>query len=107
VGAVVISRFFCRLLCPLGAFYSLFSRVSIARLEFIEGNCVHCLACVPACPTGVRPYEERDSRECVLCLKCVKACHFGALDFTLRRPKRMRARKHVVVESPRRVPHST
>ena len=103
-GAILISRFFCRLLCPLGAFYSLFNRISLVKLDFIEGNCVHCLACVPACPTGVRPYEERDSRECILCLRCVQACRFGALDFGLRRPAPA-PRKHVVqaVEPPRRV----
>ncbi len=105
VGAVVISRFFCRLLCPLGAFYSLFNKISLVKLEFVEGNCVHCLACVPACPTGVRPYEERDSRECILCLKCVNACRFGALDFGLRRPAPT-PRKHVVVSAPpKQKPH--
>ncbi|MGQ9688633.1 MAG: 4Fe-4S binding protein [Desulfobaccales bacterium] len=103
VGAVLISRFFCRLLCPLGAFYSLFNRHSLVKLDFVEGNCVHCLACVSACPTGVRPYEERDSRDCILCLKCVEACHFGALNIGLRR-QTPAPRKHVVVPSPGRTP---
>jgi len=102
-GVVLISRFFCRLLCPLGAFYSLFNRISVVKLDFIEGNCVHCLACVSACPTGVRAYEERDSRECILCLKCVDACRFGALNIGLRRPLPP-PRKHVVVEPPSRAP---
>ena len=102
-GVVLISRFFCRLLCPLGAFYSLFNRISVVKLDFIEGNCVHCLACVSACPTGVRAYEERDSRECILCLKCVDACRFGALNIGLRRPLPA-PRKHVVVEPPSRAP---
>lgn len=102
-GFILISRFFCRLICPLGAFYSLFNRISFVKLDFIEGNCVHCLACVPACPTGVRPYEERDSRECILCLRCVNACRFGALNIGLRRPMPA-PRKHVVVEPPHRAP---
>ena len=38
VAAILISRFFCRVLCPLGAFYSLFSRISLVQLEFVEGN---------------------------------------------------------------------
>ncbi len=105
LGAVFISRFFCRLLCPLGAFYSLFNRNSLVKLDFIEGNCVHCLACVPACPTGVRPYEERDSRDCILCLKCVDACRFGALNVGLRRQEPA-PRKHVVVEPPGRAARS-
>jgi len=71
-------------ICPLGAFYSLFSRLSLVRLEFIEGNCVECGACVRTCPTGVVPNQEFDSRECIMCLKCVGACHFRALDFSMR-----------------------
>jgi ferredoxin-type protein NapH len=86
IGAILISRFFCRVICPLGAFYSLFSRISLVQLEFIEGNCVECGACVRRCPTGVVPNQEFDSRECVMCLRCVEACHFQALDFGLRRP---------------------
>ncbi|MEW6386600.1 MAG: 4Fe-4S binding protein [Thermodesulfobacteriota bacterium] len=83
--AIFISRFFCRVLCPLGAFYGLFSRVSLAHLEFIEGNCVECQACVRVCPTGVKPPIDPYSTECILCLKCLDACHFRALDFSLRR----------------------
>uniref|UniRef100_A0A7V4G8T2 4Fe-4S binding protein n=1 Tax=Desulfobacca acetoxidans TaxID=60893 RepID=A0A7V4G8T2_9BACT len=85
-AAVLISRFFCRVMCPLGAFYSLFSRITVVQLEFIEGNCVHCLSCVRSCPTGCRPHEEQGSRECIMCLKCVDACRFRALNFGLRRP---------------------
>ncbi len=84
--AMFISRPFCRILCPLGAFYSLFTRMTLVQLEFTKGNCVECLACVKACPTGVAPYRERDSRECIMCLKCLDSCHFRALSFSLRRP---------------------
>jgi ferredoxin-type protein NapH len=86
VAAILISRFFCRVICPLGAFYSLFSKISLVQLEFIEGNCVECGACVRTCPTGVIPNQEFDSRECIMCLRCVDACHFRALDFGIRRP---------------------
>jgi ferredoxin-type protein NapH len=86
VAAILTSRFFCRVLCPLGAFYSLFSRISLVQLEYVAGNCVECGACLRHCPTGVVPNQEFDSRECIMCLKCVDACHFGALDFSMRRP---------------------
>jgi polyferredoxin len=92
VAAVLISRFFCRVLCPLGAFYGLFSRISLVQLEFVEGNCVECGACLHRCPTGVVPNQEFDSRECIMCLKCVDACHFQALDFSIRRPPGKRAK---------------
>ncbi len=84
--AIFISRPFCRMLCPLGAFYSLFSRMTLVQLEFIEGNCVQCESCVRNCPTGVAPYKEHDSRECIMCLKCLDTCRFRALSFGIRRP---------------------
>lgn len=85
VGAVLISRFFCRILCPLGAFYGLFNRVSFFCLQFDEEKCVHCLACERRCPTGCRPYKDANSAACINCLRCIEACRFGALAFQ-RRP---------------------
>jgi polyferredoxin len=84
IAAIFISRFFCRVLCPLGAFYSLFNRMTLVQLEVITGNCVECQSCVRTCPTGVRPYEDPNSRECIMCLKCLDACRFRALNFGLR-----------------------
>lgn len=83
---VFVSRPFCRTLCPLGAFYSLFSRMTLVQLEFIEGNCVGCGSCSRKCPMGVKPQEEADSKECIMCLKCLDACQFRALQFGIRRP---------------------
>jgi len=84
--AIFISRPFCRMLCPLGAFYSLFTRMTLVQLEFIEGNCVNCESCVRYCPTGVTPYKDPNSRECIMCLRCLDACQFRALTFGIRRP---------------------
>ena len=84
VAAIFISRFFCRTLCPLGAFYGLFNRMTLIQVEYIEGNCLHCQACVRACPTGLKPNEEHGSRECIMCLRCLDSCKFRALSFGLR-----------------------
>lgn len=91
--AILISRFFCRVLCPLGAFYGLFTRMTLVQLEFIEGNCVECESCARKCPTGVKPHREFDSRECIMCLRCLDACQFGALSFGVRRPPGQRQKR--------------
>lgn len=80
-GSVLISRFFCRLLCPLGAFYGLFNRVSILRLQWDAEKCVLCRACERICPTGCLPYKKANSPDCIRCLKCLKACRFDALNY--------------------------
>lgn len=87
IGAIFISRFFCRIFCPLGAFYGLFNRVSFFCLQFDEEKCVHCLACERQCPTGCKPYKDADSTACINCLKCVNTCRFGALGFRMRPAK--------------------
>ncbi|MFP3867112.1 MAG: 4Fe-4S binding protein [Desulfobacteraceae bacterium] len=80
----VSSRAFCRVLCPLGAFYGLFNKYSMFRLNYDEDKCVHCHACYRQCPMGVRPYQYADDANCIRCLKCVQACRFGALSFNVR-----------------------
>ena len=87
IGAILISRFFCRIFCPLGGFYGLFNRVSFFCLQFDEEKCVHCLACERRCPTGCQPYKDADSTACINCLKCVNTCRFGALAFRMRPAK--------------------
>jgi ferredoxin-type protein NapH len=82
--SILISRFFCRTLCPLGAFYGLFNRTTLIKVDYIEGNCLHCQSCIKACPTGIIPYEDQGSPDCIMCLKCVDSCKFHAMDFGLR-----------------------
>jgi polyferredoxin len=87
IGAILSSRFFCRVFCPLGGFYGLFNRVSFFCLQYDEEKCVHCLACERRCPTGCKPYKDADSTACINCLKCVDTCRFGALAFRMRPAK--------------------
>jgi ferredoxin-type protein NapH len=84
VLAVVISRFFCRTLCPLGAFYGLFNRTTFIKVDYMAGNCLHCQACTRVCPTGIIPHLDQGSPDCIMCLRCVDACKFSALSFGLR-----------------------
>jgi polyferredoxin len=66
---VFVSRPFCRTLCPLGAIYSLFNRVSFMRMD-VEGTCVDCDLCVKVCPVQIRIADDPNSPDCVRCLEC-------------------------------------
>ena len=82
--SIVASRPFCRTTCPLGAFYSLFSRVKLVRLRLIEENCTKCKACHKVCPMGVKFNESPDDVECIACLACMnKACAFNAISLEI------------------------
>ncbi|MDR1875835.1 MAG: 4Fe-4S binding protein [Synergistaceae bacterium] len=78
-GCLAIYRFFCKYLCPLGAFYGLFNKVAVYRLRLEEGNCVHCGACSRVCKMAVDPSRTPNSPECIRCGDCVRACRFSAL----------------------------
>jgi polyferredoxin len=79
IACVSAYRFFCGVLCPLGAFYGLFNGIALYRLKVDESRCAHCGACAGICKMGVDPSRDGNSPECVLCGDCVKACGFSAL----------------------------
>lgn len=81
---VVSKRPFCRTACPLGAFYSLFNRISVLRLTFDEEKCVRCGACERQCPMGVAFYEDPNHQNCIRCLRCMNhSCRYGAIGFEI------------------------
>ena len=76
VGAFFIERFFCRYLCPLGAVFSLISRIGIFKINKPSKDCGKCRACTNNCSMGIQLYktEKQHGGECINCLKCVEVC---------------------------------
>lgn len=79
IGCVVVHRFFCRVLCPLGAIYGLLNRYSFYQIKFAEDKCIGCGRCKKNCPLDLDPTKEFDSAECVRCGRCKKICPTKAL----------------------------
>ena len=86
--SVKFYRPFCQYLCPLGAIYGWFNRISLVQIHWEQERCTSCAACEKACPVSLSVQEISRSPECIRCGKCVGACpqkclHFlknGALD---------------------------
>lgn len=77
--SILIYRPFCKYICPLGAFYSVFNPVSIFRYQVDKEKCVHCGKCAAACQMQVNPVENANDLECIRCGRCKKACPTGAI----------------------------
>jgi polyferredoxin len=72
VAIFFMRRPWCRLLCPLGAIFSLFNRVSAFFLRFDANECTHCERCHQLCEYGIEPEKTPNDLRCIRCLECTK-----------------------------------
>jgi len=77
--AVLLSRGWCRHLCPIGAMMAPFNKVSILQLRVDFDKCIHCGKCEAICPMDIKMPEDNRSMECVRCGKCVSVCPVNAI----------------------------
>ena len=81
VLSVLFYRPFCKWLCPLGAFYALFNRVSLFRMNVERDKCVSCGKCARVCKMDVDVTKTPNHTECIRCGMCVRACPTDAISF--------------------------
>lgn len=82
LGSVLLYRPFCKYLCPLGAVYAPFNKISLLQMRKDADKCTQCGACAAVCEMCVDPSQTPNSTECIRCGKCVHACPEDALQFT-------------------------
>lgn len=98
IAAIIIYRPFCRYICPLGAIYSLFNKVSVYRYQIDKHKCISCGKCADACKMAINPVKNANSLECIRCGRCKQACPTDAIEsgisIQLRRKLNVRNRTH-------------
>ncbi len=76
-----IPRFFCRVLCPLGALLGIFSRFSLWRIDRDPVRCTDCDLCLKSCEGASDPHKDLRKSECFVCLNCIEDCPHDALSY--------------------------
>lgn len=72
---LVVPRFYCRFVCPLGALLALLSRNALWRIgQSPASACTHCKLCETDCEGACEPSGRIRTPECVLCMNCVGPC---------------------------------
>lgn len=85
VASMLVERFWCRYLCPLGAVFAVLGRFSFLRIRRNATTCTDCNLCDKPCPVGitVSKADPLVNPDCVGCLDCVTTCPVrGALTIT-------------------------
>ena len=80
---IVIPRFFCRVLCPLGALLGVISRYSLFRINRDVHKCTDCNLCLTRCEGAADPMGKVRLSECFSCMNCIDDCPEDALSFTM------------------------
>ena len=71
---LIIPRFYCRFICPLGALFGILGRFAIWRIGKNQTECSNCKLCDHSCEGGCEPSGNIRISECVLCFNCRRDC---------------------------------
>ena len=85
IGMVLVRRFFCIFLCPMGAVFSMVPVLPFSQMGRRPEKCIgKCHQCEVNCPTGYFTSDEnsgadfmgrnRGEGECISCNRCASAC---------------------------------
>ena len=80
---LIFQRFFCRILCPLGAFLGVLSKRSLFRIRRDESACTSCGACGADCQGAADPAGNIRVSECMVCLNCTTSCPKDSIRYGL------------------------
>lgn len=79
ITSILIYRPFCKYVCPLGAFYSLFNKYSFFQMNVDKLKCNGCRSCEKQCKMNVEITKEINSMECIRCGECKSICPQSAI----------------------------
>jgi Polyferredoxin len=76
--SIFIYRPFCRFICPLGAWYGIYNKLSLFGIQVDKVKCNGCNHCIKVCKMDC---QEVADRECINCGECLKVCPTKAISF--------------------------
>jgi polyferredoxin len=79
--AIISSRSFCTVLCPIGAIMAPLNYISLWKVVPKREECLSCQKCSRQCPTDIQPAVRIQARQaanrhpdCIVCHDCIETC---------------------------------
>jgi ferredoxin len=78
-------RLYCNMICPVGTFLGLISKISLFRIKFNETACTRCGRCAIGCKSSCIDFlkHDIDLSRCVNCFNCIHTCQDKAISYGL------------------------
>jgi ferredoxin-type protein NapH len=89
MGALMMPRFFCRYLCPVGAIPSLFNKITFIQKTNDHEKITQFKVCYTKCPMRGEIVQDEDIKtrisdtNCTYCGECVERCYERALSIKM------------------------
>ncbi|NSW94645.1 MAG: 4Fe-4S dicluster domain-containing protein [Bacteroidales bacterium] len=76
-------RLYCNMVCPVGTFLGLISKVSLLRIKINEKTCTRCGRCAVRCKSSCIDFlhYDVDVTRCVDCFNCIQICPEKAISY--------------------------
>lgn len=87
--SMILYRPFCYSLCPLGAIYSVFNKVSYYQMDVDFDKCIECKKCQKICKYDIYIASDPKNSECIRCGECIDVCPTDALNAKFGSRKRL------------------
>jgi len=81
IASIFVPRFWCRYICPYGAFLNIVGKVKFLGLRYNDScrRSEGCRACLESCPMKVK---EVGGSDCTMCGECIGHCPWHAIDYS-------------------------
>ena len=85
-GAILVEKFWCKYLCPLGAALAVFNKISPVQIGLRFRSLQQCGRCDIECSMDIKDVPlNLDDPECIRCLECIDTCaRDGSLTIQIR-----------------------
>jgi ferredoxin len=108
VGTLSLTRgrLYCNMVCPVGTFLGLLSKISLYRIKFDESACTRCGRCSVGCKSSCIDFlkYDIDVSRCVDCFNCINICQdkaisYSRVKFRIKEPETDERRRKFIISS--------